>query len=51
LLGGARFTEEEGAIVAMLDAVDAAVDLAEPFSRIREAVAESRKLGVANRAA
>jgi hypothetical protein len=39
------------AIVAKLDAVDAAVDLAEPFARIREAVAEARKMGVANRAA
>ncbi len=39
------------AIVAKLDAVDAAVDLAEPFARIREAVSEARKMGVANRAA
>jgi hypothetical protein len=31
--------------------VDPAVDLAEPFARVREAVAEARKMGVTNRAA
>lgn len=49
LLIGARHPAD--AIVAKLDAVDAAVDLAEPFARIREAVSEARKMGVANRAA
>jgi hypothetical protein len=35
----------------MLDRVDAALDLAEPFGRIREAMTEARKTGVASRAA
>ena len=39
------------AVRRALDAVDAAVDLAEPFARIREAAAEARKLGGANRVA
>jgi hypothetical protein len=34
---------------ALLSRLDGALDLAEPFARIREAVAEARKLGVANR--
>ena len=34
-----------------LERIDPAVDLAEPFSRIREAVAEARKMGVTSRAA
>lgn len=34
-----------------LERIDPAVDLAEPFTRIREAVAEARKLGVTSRAA
>ena len=38
-------------ITQMLERVDSAVDLAEPFARIREAVAEARKMGVTNRAA
>jgi len=36
---------------ALLDRVDAALDLAEPFSRIREAMGEARKMGVTSRAA
>ena len=40
----ARLTER-------LDRIDPAVDLSEPFTRIREAIAEARKLGVAGRAA
>jgi hypothetical protein len=51
LLVGAQFATDEARIVAKLDAVDAAVDLTEPFARIREAVAEARKMGVASRAA
>jgi hypothetical protein len=31
---------------ALLDRLDAALDLAEPFQRIREAIGEARKLGV-----
>jgi hypothetical protein len=34
-----------------LGRLDSAFDLAEPFGRIREAIAEARKLGVAGRAA
>ena len=34
-----------------LSRLDSAFDLAEPFGRIREAIAEARKLGVAGRAA
>lgn len=46
-----RFAADADAIAAILDRVDPAVDLAEPFARIREAVAEARKTGVTNRAA
>jgi hypothetical protein len=35
----------------LLGRLDSAFDLAEPFGRIREAIAEARKLGVGNRAA
>jgi len=38
-------------IHARLEQVDPAVDLAEPFARIREAMLEARKMGVTNRAA
>lgn len=38
-------------VVELLDRIDTAIDLAEPFARIREAVAEARKMGVTNRAA
>lgn len=51
LLIPARFPTERDAIVQRLDALDPAVDVAEPFSRIREAVAEARKLGGVSRAA
>jgi hypothetical protein len=37
------------AVRELLDGLDAAFDLAEPFARIREAVAEARKMGVATR--
>ena len=43
--------EEQATVTALLDQLDPAIDLAEPFQRIREAVSESRKLGGANRAA
>jgi len=51
LLLSAAFAADEVGIVALLDAVDPAVDLAEPFARIREAVSEARKMGVTGRAA
>ncbi|HSQ58727.1 MAG TPA: hypothetical protein VLM40_23600 [Gemmata sp.] len=46
-----RFASERDAVAAILDRVDPAVDLAEPFGRIREAIAEARRMGVASRAA
>ena len=33
----------------MLQGIDGTMDLAEPFVRIREAVAEARKMGVTGR--
>ena len=47
----AKYAADEATITNRLEGVDPAVDLAEPFDRIREAVAEARKMGVANRAA
>ncbi len=46
-----RGTPELPAVLQLLDRVDPAVDLTEPFARIREAVAEARKMGVTSRAA
>ena len=46
-----RFADDRDAITRLLDRVDPAVDLTEPFARIREAVGEARKMGVTNRAA
>jgi hypothetical protein len=51
LLLPARFAADEPAVMQWLERVDPAVDLAEPFARIREAVGEARKMGVTNRAA
>jgi hypothetical protein len=47
----ARFATDRAAVAQVLDRVDTAVELAEPFARIREAIAEARKMGVTNRAA
>lgn len=47
----AAFAADESAVAARLDTVDPAVDLAEPFARIREAITEARKMGVTGRAA
>jgi hypothetical protein len=46
-----RFVGDRTAVTEILDRVDTAVDLGEPFARIKEAIAEARKMGVANRAA
>jgi hypothetical protein len=46
----ARFPQDAVPINDMLDRLIGLIDLAEPFSRIREAVAEARKMGVGNRA-
>ncbi len=51
LLIAKRFENDRQAIADLLERVDSAVDLAEPFARIREAVIEARKTGVTNRAA
>ena len=44
-----RFAGDAAVVREMLHRIDSAFDLAEPFSRIREAIAEARKLGVASR--
>jgi len=46
-----KWASDEGPIRAALDKLDAALDLAEPFTRIREAMAEARKVGATSRAA
>lgn len=51
LLIGSHFESDRPAIEAILERIDPAVDLAEPFARIREAVIEARKMGVTSRAA
>lgn len=51
LLLPARFAADRDAVAALLERIDTAVDLAEPFARVREAVGEARKMGVTNRAA
>jgi hypothetical protein len=51
LLLPVKYAADEPAVRRLLEAVDPAVDLAEPFARIREAVTEARKMGVTNRAA
>ncbi len=47
----AKHAGELSALTARLEQLDPAVDLSEPFARIREAMAEARKQGGANRAA
>jgi hypothetical protein len=47
----AKHPEDEATIIARLEAIDPAVDLTEPFGRIRDAMAEARKMGVTSRAA
>ena len=51
LLLSAKFADDRAAILERLERIDPAVDLAEPFARIREAVAEARTMGVTGRAA
>ncbi len=51
LLVSARTPGDVQLVQQLLDRVDPAVDLTEPFTRIREAIAEARKMGVNNRAA
>ena len=44
-----RFEADAALVRGLLDRLDAAFDLAEPFQRIREAIGEARKMGVAGR--
>ena len=46
----ASHASEAPVILELLGRVVGSVDLAEPFQRIREAMAEARKMGVMNRA-
>jgi hypothetical protein len=46
-----KWSGDEETVRLLLDRVDAALDLAEPFARIREAMGEARKMGVTSRAA
>jgi len=48
LLSHARFPADQQAVQELLHRLDG-LDLAEPFGRIREAVAEARKMGVTHR--
>jgi hypothetical protein len=41
-----KFVADREAIKPLLERLDDAMDLAEPFGRIREAIAEARKMGV-----
>jgi hypothetical protein len=50
LLSHGSFPEDAGAIRELRDRLGSSFDFAEPFLRIREAVAEARKLGVTSRA-
>jgi hypothetical protein len=51
LLLSARYPEDQATIMERLEQIDPAVDVAEPFTRVREAMAEARKMGVTGRAA
>lgn len=51
LLCHPKFTDDALPIRAVLDQVDEAADLTEPFTRIREALHEARKMGVTARGA
>ena len=44
-----RFPEDGDRMRELLDRVNGVLDLAEPFARVRGAIAETRKLGVAHR--
>jgi hypothetical protein len=45
-----RFQADAAAIRELLDHIDTGLEMAEPFTRIREALAEARKMGVTSRA-
>lgn len=50
LLCHPRFPQDAHAARELLDQLDPSFDLTEPFTRVREAIAEARKLGVSARA-
>jgi hypothetical protein len=41
-----RFASDAAAMKVLLEKLDGVLDLAEPFSRVREAIGEARKMGV-----
>lgn len=44
-----RFPTDVAPVQEFLERVEGLIDLAEPFQRVREAIAEARKMGVTNR--
>lgn len=44
-----RYPQDAAAARSLLEQLEAGVDLAEPFTRIREAIGEARKMGVTSR--
>jgi hypothetical protein len=44
-----RFDADATKVRELLSRMDSTFDLAEPFQRIREAISEARKMGVASR--
>jgi hypothetical protein len=51
LLFDARYIADSETLRELLEKIDPSMDLGEPFARIREAMAEARKMGVTSRAA
>ena len=49
LVTSSRFAEDVSKIEAVLEQIGANFDLLEPFSRVREAVTEARKMGATSR--
>jgi hypothetical protein len=44
-----RYPGDVAAVREILERIDGTIDLAEPFARVREAIGEARKIGVASR--
>lgn len=51
LLIDPRYPDDVHTVPSLLDRLDSALELTEPFTRIRDAIAEARKMGVTSRAA
>jgi hypothetical protein len=45
-----HYPEDQSPVRELLDRLDSCLDVAEPFARVREAVAEARKMGATSRA-